>query len=134
MSNIKKDNKDENNGGFQVGKDGMSCFACKCKRKNLIKDKKKVIDEKEGKIVLEEVVETSIISFGRDTTPEIQPRTLTIEERIEELERKIDEINNKKIKDIDTGFRSGISVDERLLKLEREVHELKQVYQLQLMD
>ena len=81
MSDLKQNNNDEKGGGFNFSKDGVSCFTCRCKKKTLNKDKKKIIDEKEGKVVLEEVVETSIISFGRDTTPEIQPRTLTIEEK-----------------------------------------------------
>ena len=37
----------ENEGGIKINNNGLSCFACKCKRKNLIKDKKKIIDEKE---------------------------------------------------------------------------------------
>ena len=43
-------------------------------------------------------------------------------------------MKNTKIEDIDTGFKRGISVDERLLALEKEVYELKQAYKLHLMD
>ena len=94
MSDVKKYNdKDDNEGGFQVSKDGMSCFACRCRRNILHKDKKKITDET-GKTIIEESIETSSIAFGRGTTPPVQPRSLTIEERIEELEHKIDQIKN----------------------------------------
>ena len=120
-------------GGIKFNSNGLFCLACRCKRNVFVKDKKKITDET-GKTIVEESIETSTIAFGRGASPEIQPRTLTVEERIDELEKKIEEIKNKKIEDIDTGFKRGITVDERLIKLEKEVYEVKQMYQFQFMD
>ena len=53
--------------------------------KNVLhKNKKKIADET-GKVIIQEGIETSSLAFRRGTTPPVQRRTLTFEERIEEL-------------------------------------------------
>ena len=85
MGDTKKDNnKDEKEGGLQVYRDGMSFFACRCRKNVLHKNKKKIADET-GKVIIQEGIETSSLAFRRGTTPPVQRRTLTFEERIEEL-------------------------------------------------
>ena len=125
--------KNEKEGGFSLTPKSLSCVPCRCRRNIFHKEKKKTIDEN-GKTTIEEHLDTSSIGFGRGITPPIQPRTLTLEEKIERLETKIEEIKIKQINDIDTGFRKAISLDERLLKLEKEIQELKNNYTLNTMD
>ena len=130
------DENTENNidNGFELTPTHLKCIPCRCRKKNFVKNKKK-IEDKEGRTVLEETVKSSIVSFGRGASPEIQPRTLTTEERIEALENKIEEI-----KISNHNFQRSISVDEKILlnerltKLEKEVEELKHIYRFQLMD
>ena len=74
----------------------------------LTKQRKRTVDENGGTTV-EENIETCSLGFGnRGTTPELQPRTLTLEERIEELEKKIDRITDRNIRDIDTEFKRSV--------------------------
>ena len=101
------------------------------------KAKKKTVDEN-GRTTVEENIETCSLGFGnRGTTPELQPRTLTIEERIEELERKIDSIRDRNIRDIDTEFNRSVSHEERLEirlnNLEKELGMLKKYHNLKLL-
>ena len=133
MSN-KEETKNNNNGGFQVNKNGISCFTCKCRR-NLFHKSKKTTTDETGKTVVEEDIETSSLGFGnRGITPPIQPRSYTIEQRIQDLESKMERITNKNIADIDAGFKRGVSLDERLLHLEKQVEELRQYHCLKLLD
>ena len=112
--NGKGQEEDKNNGGFSVSKDGISCCTCRCKRNFINKTKKRTVDEN-GRTTVEENIETCSLGFGnRGTTPELQPRTLTLEERIKGLERKIDRIRDRSIRDIDTEFRRSVSHEERL--------------------
>ena len=126
--------KTNNNGGFQVNKHGISCFTCKCRRNLFHKSKKTTTDEM-GKTVVEEDIETSSLGFGnRGITPPLQPRSYTLEQRIEDLESKMEKITNKNIADIKAGFKRGVSLDERLLNLEKQVEELKKYHHLKLLD
>ena len=93
--------------------------------------KKRTVDEN-GRTTVEENIETCSLGFGnRGTTPEFQPRTLTVEERIEELERKIDSIRDRNIRDIETEFKRSVSHEERLEirlnNLEKELKNVKEV-------
>ena len=132
MSDENTENKIDN--GFELTPTHLKCMPCRCRKKNFVKNRKK-IEDKEGRTVLEETVESSVIAFGRGASPEIQPRTLTIEERLEQLENKMEEIKN-----MNNNFKRSISVDEkillneRLIKLEKDVEELKNIYRFQLMD
>ena len=136
MEKVKEE--DKNNGGFSVSKDGISCFTCRCKRNFINKTKKKTVDEN-GRTTVEENIETCSLGFGnRGTTPELQPRTLTLEERIEQLERKIDRIRDSNIRDIDTEFKRSVSHEERLEirlnNLEKELEMLNKYHNLKLLD
>ena len=118
------DDKSQKEGGFSINPKGIKCFPCRFRKNSYKRNKKKIIN-KEGIITVEENLDTSSIGFGRGTTPPTQLRTLTLEEKIERLETKLEEIKIKQINDIDTGFRKAISLDERLLKLEKELEALK---------
>ena len=136
MEKVKEE--DKNTGGFSVSKDGISCFTCRCQRNFINKTKKRTVDEN-GRTTVEENIESCSLGFGnRGTTPEVQPRTLTVEERIEELERNIDSIRDRNIRDIDTEFKRSVSHEERLKirlnNLEKELEMLKNNHNLKLMD
>ena len=101
--------EEKKQGGIKINKEGLFCLACRCK-KNLFRKSKKILTEESGKIIVEENIETCSLGFGnREITPPIQPRTLTIEQRIEILENKIDKI-----------------MDEKIVSIEKEVSQLKQ--------
>ena len=132
MAKNDENKKDENtDGGFSLGKDGINCFTCKCRKNFFSKTKKRMTDEI-GRTTVEECIATTSVGFGRNITPMIQPRTLTIEQRIEDLERKLEKNTDKNIADIDIGFRRSVSLDERVLRLEKEVEELKKHRRLSL--
>ena len=96
---------------------------------------KKTTTDEMGKKIVEEDIETSSLGFGsRGITPPLQPRSYTLEQRIEELESKMEKITNKNIADIKAGFKRGVSLDERLIILEKQVEELKKYHQLKLLD
>ena len=127
------EDKNQKEGGFTLTPASLSCMPCRCRRNIFHKEKKKTIHEN-GQTTIEEHLDTSSIGFGRGITPVVQPRTLTLDEKIERLETKIEEIKIKQINDIDAGFRKAISLDERLLKLEKEIEKLKNKYTLNTMD
>ena len=58
-----------------------------------------------------------------------------MEQRIQDLERKMERIANKSIADIEAGFKRGVSLDERFLRLKTgQVEELTQYHHLRLLD
>ena len=124
---------DKNEEGIIIKPEGIKCIPCKFRKNSYKRNKKKTVSSK-GETTVEENVDSTTFKFGRGTTPDIQPRTFTLEEKLEELETKIEEIKTKHINDIDAGFRKAISVDERLIKLEKEIEELKHQRILNTMD
>ena len=57
-----------------------------------------------------------------------------MEQRIQDLESKMERITNRNIADIDAGFKRRVSLDERLIRLEKQVEELRQYHHLKLSD
>ena len=57
-----------------------------------------------------------------------------MQQRIQDLESKMERITDENIADLGAGFTRGVSLDERLLRLEKQVEELRQYHHLKLLD